>query len=133
MLLLSGALRVFTEDQPGCYLFLGLLFEVVEAQAQYGQAPGALCPRGGIMGRRSRQGVVVVVVGQAAVLAASVRPLLVPRGPQLPPSFLAQHLSAFVPCAHPIVVGLVVFHVTNVGFIALSRGASKHVGSLKKS
>lgn len=128
---------MFTEEKPGSYLFLGLLFEVVEGQCR--QGPSGVCTKYGIIGRRSRQGV-VVVIGEADALAASLRLLLMPRGrgPQLPPPFLAQHLSGFVACVHPIVVvlhryRLVISDVTDVGFIALNRRSAKHVGDLKKS
>lgn len=108
-------------------------------EAQGRQCPAGLWTKCGIIGRRSRQGV-VVVIGQAAALAASLRPLLMPRGrgPQLPPPFLAQHLSASVARVHPIAAGLnrhrlVIFDVTDVGFIVLNRGAAKHVGDLEKT
>ena len=112
-------------------------------EAQCRQGPGGLSTKCGIIGRSSRQGVVVfvvVVVGQAGALAVSLRLLLMPRGrgPQPPPPLLAQHLSGFGARVHPIVTGLnrqslVIFDVTDVGSIALNRGPANHIGDLKKS
>lgn len=125
------------EDEPGSYLFLGLLFEVIDSRCRLSH--GGLGAKCGFVGRRSRQRV-VVVIGQAGALSGSVGLLLKPRrrGPQLPPPFLAQCLSGFVDRVHPIVVGVrrfrvVILHLTDVCFIASNRGTAKHVGNLKKS
>lgn len=122
-------------DEPGSYLFLGLLFEVMDSRCSH----GGLGAKRGFVGRRSRQRV-VVVIGHAGVLSGSVGLLLVPRrrGPQLPPPFLAQRPSGFGDRVHPIVAGVgrfkvVILHLADVGFIASNRGAAKHVGNLKKS
>lgn len=132
-----SALRMFTEDKQGSYLFHGFLFDVVEGRCR--QSNSGLGTKCGFIGKRSRQGV-VVVIGQAGALAASLGLLLMPRGRglQLPSPFLAQRLSGSVDCVHPIVVGverfrLVTFGVTDVGFIASNRGPTNHVGNLKKS
>lgn len=126
------------EDEPGSYLFLGLLFEVIDSRCRLSH--GGLGAKCGFVGRRSRQRVVVVVIGHAGALSGSVGLLLMPRrrGPQLPPPFLAQRLSGFVDRVHPIVAGVrrfrvVILRLTDVDFIASNRGTAKHVGNLKKS
>lgn len=130
-----SALRMFTEDKQGSYLFHGFLFDVVEGRCR--QSSSGLGTNFGFIGARSRQRV-VVVIGQAGALAASLGLLLMPRGRglQLPPPFLAQRLSGSVDHVPPIVVErfrLVIFGVTDVGFIASNRGPTNHVGNLKKS
>lgn len=123
----------------GNYLFLDSRFDVMEGQRglRTGGDLGTGPSRGFVRGR-SRQRVVVVVVGQADGRAAPRGFVVMRRRAQLPASLFQQRLLRLVARVRPIAAGqqryrVVVFDVADVGFIALSRRSVQHLVRLEET
>lgn len=117
------------------YLFPGSMFEGMEGEHGLTGLGSAL--RCGSVTSRGRQGVVVVVVRQAAVGAVSRGFVVMQRRcvPQLPSAFLQQNLLRFV---RHIAAGnqryrVVIFDIADVGFIAICGRSVQHVSEVAKT